>query len=155
MALLLLVSISTTYADNLGPVSTQVAEVKVRTAPNFWSAPVASASYGDEVTAVAEDGSWLKVKTRKGASGFLPASAVTTKKVVLTSRGGKTRGGVDDVDAILAGKGFNSDIEASLQSSGASLNYPAVERLERTNVSQGELLAFVKKGGLIEGKVKR
>lgn len=130
-------------------VSVQVKTSKVRSQPNLWSGSVATVSYGDALQKLSEDAGWLKVKAR-GASGYLPASSVTERKVVLNASG-SVAGGHDASDVVLAGKGFNKGVEAQYAQT-SHLNYATVDAIEKVKVSDAEVREFVQSGQLKGGK---
>jgi hypothetical protein len=49
---------------------------------------------------------------------------------------------------VLAGKGFNKEIENKYATINSNLNYAAVDRMERIKISTAELNQFVVKGKL-------
>lgn len=132
----------------LGSVSVKVKSAKVRTEPKVWATAVTPLKYGDSVQALSSADGWLKVRTTGGKQGFLHESAVTTKKVVLSMRGANTDGATDRADVVLAGKGFNQAVERDLAAQDSSLNFKAVDEMERLRVSDAELAAFIKAGQL-------
>lgn len=143
-----LISGNTLLAEEIGYV--QIKSSKIRSAPKIWASAVASVSYGDGLTIIEKEDNWVKV-TSKGKTGYIPASAITPKKVVLASSARVGESSVDPTDAILAGKGFDKGVEAqyAAQSSG---NYQAVNAMEKIKVSEAELRAFVIAGELAGGK---
>jgi len=131
----------------IGPVSVKVKAAKVRAEPKVWAASVVALTYGDSVEAVSVADGWIKVSAR-GKSGFLHESAVTTKKIVLSAKGNVGAGSTDRADVVLAGKGFNQAVERQFAAQDASLNFRAVDAMEKIKVSDAELAAFLKSGNL-------
>jgi hypothetical protein len=129
-------------------VNVKVKTVKVRGEPKAWAAAIASLKYGDGVQAMSATDGWLKVKTGSGKVGYLHESAVTTKKIVLSGKGIAGDGSADRADVVLAGKGFNQAVEKDFAAKDSSLNFKAVDEMERIRVSDGELGAFLKAGKL-------
>ena len=132
-------------------LSVQVRNTKLRSEPSMWSNGVASLSYGDPLTKISGDEPWFKVKTSHGQVGFIPSSAVTTKKIVLSSRGASGAASVDQSDVVLAGKGFSKEAEAAFASSSKA-NFAEVDAVERVKVSEGEARQFMQAGQLGGGK---
>jgi hypothetical protein len=124
------------------PLYVKVREAKVRTEPKQWAPSVASLKYGDRVSVVSEDGAWLKL-----SNGYLHSTAVSERRVVLEASKSVNKGG-DDKDVILAGKGFNKEVENSYAAKNRSLNYSEVDRMEKLKVSDRELASFVGEGKL-------
>lgn len=129
----------------------QIKSSKVRSAPKIWASAVASVSYGDSLTVSETNDGWSKVSTSNGKSGFIPSSALSPKKVILASSSRVSQSAADPTDAILAGKGFDQNVESQFaaQSNG---NYKAVDTMEKLKVSDSELKAFVVAGELTGGK---
>lgn len=128
------------------PLYVKVREAKVRTEPKQWAPSVASLKYGDRVSVVSEDGAWLKLN-----NGYLHSTAVSERKVILEASKSVNKGG-DDKDVILAGKGFNKEVENSYAAKNRNLNYGEVDRMERVKVGDRELASFVSEGKLQGGK---
>jgi hypothetical protein len=124
----------------------KVREAKVRAEPKQWAPSVASLKYGDRVSVVSEDGAWLKL-----SSGYLHSTAVSERKVILEASKSVNKGG-DDKDVILAGKGFNKEVENSYAAKNRNLNYGEVDKMERVKVGDRELASFVGEGRLQGGK---
>ena len=136
---------SAAFADSA--IYVQVRSSKIRTAPQLWASAVAPVTYGDKLTNVKEAGAWIEVKNSKGASGFIPTSAVTRREVVL-GKIGTAKGTTPNAnDVVLAGKGFNSEVEKQFAASGA-VNFRAVDAMEQIRVSDSALKSFVTSGKL-------
>jgi hypothetical protein len=129
----------------------KVRESKLRQDPQFWAPTVANLPYGtklSEIGAAQKDSQWLKVKF-DASEGYVHISAVTKRRVVLGSAG---VGGdkVDPSTVVLAGKGFNRQVEQSYASS-KGLDFKSVDEVEQYHVDSSEGAAFVKDGKLSEG----
>ncbi len=129
-------------------MSVQVRSAPLRATPSFLGKIGASLAYGDRVEVVETKADWMQVKLEDGRSGWLHASALTEKKVVL-------KAGAEDVDAAasgkevaLAGKGFNKQVEESYRGKNAQLDYARVDQMERMNTTAQERESFLKQGGL-------
>lgn len=125
----------------------QVKNTKLRSDPKFWASSVADLSYGAEVIPVAssDNQSWIKVKYG-GQEGYIYVSAVTKRKVIFNSSGDKK---VDPSNMVLAGKGFNRQVESSYASS-KGISYAAVDEVEAKKVGGPELYNFIHEGKLNE-----
>jgi hypothetical protein len=131
----------------IGPVSVKVKSAKIRAEPKVWAASVVALAYGDSIEALSVTDGWLKVRAR-GKGGFIHESAVTTKKIVLSVKGNVGDGLTDRADVVLAGKGFNQAVEREFAAQDASLNFRAVDAMEKIKVSDAELAAFLQGGSL-------
>ena len=135
---------SSSFADDT--VYVQVRSSKVRSAAQLWAPAVSPVSYGDKLTKIKESGTWLEVKTAKG-SGYIPISAVTKRPVVLGKAGIGKGAAPDAKDVVMAGKGFNHEVEKQFASVGA-VNFKAVDAMEQIRVSDATLRGFVQAGKL-------
>ena len=129
-----------------------VRESKLRLDPQFWAPTVASLPYGTKLAALgvgSKDNQWLKVRLDSN-EGYVHTSAVTKRRVVLGSAGVGAGDKVDPNNVVLAGKGFNSQVEKSYASS-KGLDFKSVDEVEQYQVNSAEGAAFVKSGKLSEG----
>lgn len=126
----------------------QVRESKLRSKPQFWSPPVADLTYGSALVPVAaapSDKSWIK--TRLGnVEGFVHVSAVTRRKIVLSTSTAKLDKTVDS-SIVLAGKGFNSQIENNYKAS-KGLDFAPVNEVETYKVASAAEEVFIRDGKL-------
>ena len=150
VGLMLAVSHGVAVADSPESVATvniKVKSTKIRSQPKMWASAVGSVKYGDSVQTLGLTDGWLKVRSA-GKVGYLHESAVTEKKVILSARSMTGDGSADRGDVVLAGKGFNQAVEKDLAAKDRSLNFKAVDEMERLKVSDSELGAFMRAGQL-------
>ncbi len=105
-------------------------------------------SYGDRVQTMQKQGDWVDVKSPKNLRGWIHQSALTSKQVVLNP-GAQTQSAASGQEVALAGKGFNSDVEAQYRKNNSRIDYTWVNRMETFVVSRDQMISF-----LDEGKVK-
>lgn len=132
------------------PFYVKVRESKLRQSGSYFAPITASVRYGEELTPVsAGDAQWIQVKTGKGVKGYVHISSLSDKKILLASA---TKSffdtGYDSSEVVLAGKGFNSEVEKAYAASNSGLRFDAVDAAEKLKVTQAELRAFLKEGGL-------
>ena len=127
-------------------LSVQVKEGPVRAAPSFVGQIVGNLSYGDRVEVVDERAGWLKVATSTGVCGWMHQSALTEKRIVMRAGSGAVQTGASGEELALAGKGFNSDVEAQFKAQNRAIDFGPVDRMERRKASQAEMAAFLKEG---------
>lgn len=149
LASILLATPLLTVAAN-SPLYVKVRSAKLRNEPKQWAPSVSSLNYGDAVAMLSTEGAWLKVKAGS-RSGYLHNSAVSERKVVLQAAKSVASTG-NDKDVILAGKGFNKEVEKNYAAKNSALNYAEVDKMERLSVGDNEIAAFVKAGKLGGGK---
>lgn len=140
------------HADELSVV---VRESKLRSAPSHWSSVAGDLAYGDILSRLGTEGSWERVSVSSsggaaGKTGFVHTSTVSVRTVVL--RAGVQSGSieVDPANVVLAGKGFNSDVEDLYRSQKGSLDFTAINSWEKQSVSDVDLRNFLQQGGLAE-----
>lgn len=129
-------------------LSIKVRTTQVRKSPAFFGAAVKSLSYGDTVTALEPKGDWIKISLGKLGQGYVHSSAVTAQKIIRSGSPRNMSNGVDAADVVLAGKGFNPDVEKKYAAGNQNLNFSAVDKMERRSVSDLEIITFVKTGKL-------
>jgi hypothetical protein len=128
-------------------VATKNAELKSST--GFFADTVITLQYGDQVTAVRENGKWTEVRPAKrpSISGWLLSNSLTSKRII--SSGSGTSASADEL--ALAGKGFSEEVEQAYKSRGgaSAANYADIDAMEALAVSREDLYTF-----LVEGRLK-
>ena len=74
------------FAEPQKTMSVQVKEGQLRSTPSFLGKIIANPSYGDRVEIIQDQGTWKKVAVG-GLQGWMHATALTTKTIVLQGRG--------------------------------------------------------------------
>lgn len=132
-------------------MSVNVKETQVRATPSYLGKALGTLAYGDRVQAAESQKGWVKVTVPgKGLTGWVNESALTAKKVVLSSGSETASQQASSGEVALAGKGFNAQIESENRKD-ASFDYATVDRMERTVVAPEAASAFLKAGGLAGG----
>ncbi|RMG41869.1 MAG: hypothetical protein D6719_07665 [Candidatus Dadabacteria bacterium] len=127
-------------------VYVEVKESRIRAEPRHWAKTLKEVHFGDALTETGREKGWVVVKLENGRQGYIHESAVTTKKVLLKGKGAVTGSSADDV--VLAGKGFNKEIESNLAEKDPTLHYKDVDKVEKTKISADELKKFRDEGKL-------
>lgn len=141
----LLLAAAAAYAST---VTVLVQETALRKRAQSYSPSVGTARLGQKFETFGQEAGFYKTK-----SGFLHASAVTERKVRLGSAD-SVGGGTSAEEITLAGKGFNAQVEKSYGDK-SSVNFAAVNAMERRSVSEAVLFDFLRAGGLLpEGGAK-
>jgi SH3-like domain-containing protein len=146
---LLLTAAMLCAAPESGPatMSLQVREGQLRSAPSFLGSVTARLAYAERLEVLETRNGWSKVATLDGArQGWIHASALTPKRIVLTAGDADTDVAASSGELALAGKGFNKDVEAQFKSRNADLDFAAVDRLEKMNVDVRQVRAFLEQG---------
>ena len=126
-------------------VTVIVRKTSIRRDRQFYAPALSEADFGDSFGVVAREKGWVRVSTPSG-EGWLHESAVTAKKAAVSSQG--SSGAVADGDVALAGKGFNPQVESEYRKKNPEADYDAVDRMERLEVGEKSVAAFVHAGNL-------
>lgn len=134
-------------------MSVQVRKADIRETPSFLGKIVTSLAYGDKVSVQSENGAWLQVSAA-GQSGWVHNSALTKKNIVMKS-GEDAQTTASSGEMALAGKGFNSDVEAQFKANHKDIDFTWVDKMEKIKIAPREITAFAKEGHLeTQGGVK-
>ena len=128
-----------------GNATVMIREQYIFPTPVFYAQPVGELVFGSVVEITGEQGDWYSIEADNGIEGWAHTTALTG---AVLSQGSQ---GTDDSDMImLAGRGFNSDVEDSY-ASGKELPWDEVDAIEDITVEPAVLEVFLIEGLLIEG----
>jgi hypothetical protein len=133
-----------------GPVamSVQVKTGQVLASPSFLGQVLTRVNYGDRLQVVEQQGDWSKVTTADGQSGWIHSSALTKKKITMSAGSQNAQTAASGDDLALAGKGFNSDVEADFKAKNRSVDFTWVDKMEKIKVQPAAMQQFLKDGGI-------
>ena len=130
-------------------MTVQIRKGQLRSSPSFLSRVVATANYATRVTVLEDKGSWLKVRPLNGSSvGWMHASALTKKKLKLAAGEKNASTAVSTDEQALAGKGFNSDVEAKFKQENKNIDFTWVNRMEKIKISPQQAKKFLNDGDI-------
>ena len=129
-------------------MSEQVRDGQLRNRASFLGTVTGAVAYGDRVTVNQTQAGWCEVATAAGKSGWIHESALTPKRVVLSSGANDARTGASGQEVALAGKGFSKEVEASYKSQNRDIDYTWVDWMGQQKVSNDQLVQFLKQGDL-------
>ena len=133
-------------------MSVQVKRGDIRETPAFLGKIVSTLGYGDRVDVLETRSGWMRIgATAKSSSGWIHASALTTKRIVLQAGSKDAQTAASGSELALAGKGFNADVEAEFKTRNRNLDFSVIDRMQATEISQERIAAFLKEGGLAGG----
>lgn len=128
-----------------GTATVMIRQQHIFPTPVFYAKPVGELVFGSVVNITGEQGDWYSIETDDEITGWAHATALTG---AVLSQGTQ---GTDDSDMImLAGRGFNSDVEESY-ASGRDLPWDEVDAIESITVEPSDLGAFLSEGLLLNG----
>ncbi len=136
------------FAEPQKTMSVQVKEGQLRSTPSFLGKIIANPSYGDRVVIIQDQGPWKKVAVG-GLQGWMHATALTTKPIVLRAGAQNVRTSATGGELALAGKGFSEEVEKQYKNLNHNLDYTWVERMEEFQVSPEQMQAFLKQGNVV------
>ena len=125
----------------------KVRTTKLRNAMQHFAPAVSELKLGESVSGQAAENGWFKVRTKTNRTGYLHGSTLSERKIVANAAKGYNPAS-DSSDIVLAGKGFNSEVEKEYASLNPSLNYAEVDSMEKINIKDSDLISFAKVGGL-------
>ena len=130
-----------------GTMSVQVREAPVRDTPSFLGKVSGTLAYGDQVEVRQTQGAWSQV-SRGGVSGWLHASALSAKRIVLAAGQEQARVAASGDELALAGKGFNSDVEKAFKAQNAKVDFTWIDYMETIRIPAAAQQAFLREGGV-------
>jgi uncharacterized protein YgiM (DUF1202 family) len=133
-----------------GPIamSVQVKNTQVREQPSFLAKVLSSLNYGDRLQVVEQQGDWSKVSAPGGQAGWVHTSALTKKKIALQAGSQNAQTAASGEELALAGKGFNSDVEADFKAKNRNIDFTWVDKMEKIKILPGPMQQFLKEGGI-------
>ena len=131
-------------------MSVQVRDGQLRNRASFLGAVTGAVAYGDRVTVNQTQAGWCEVATAAGKSGWIHESALTPKRVVLSSGANDARTGASGQEVALAGKGFSKEVEASYKSQNRDIDYTWVDWMGQQKIPTEQLVQFLKQGDLAQ-----
>lgn len=131
-------------------VMVQIKTTSVRKDPKFTSSTLATVKAGEALEKLQTQSGWVQVRTKAGVVGWVHSSAVTAKKLKMTASDGSLQTQASAGEVALAAKGFNKQVEDKYRSANPTLDFAAVDALERLRPTAAEIEAFLRAGRLGE-----
>ena len=131
-------------------LSVQNKQGKLRAGPSFLSKVSYKLPYGTKVTKIEQNATWVKVQAGN-LIGWLHKDALTDKEIILKAGSENVKTAASEDELVLAGKGFNKNVEKSFKQKNPGYNYASVDKMESFSVSEKSLAVFAKEGGLNHG----
>jgi len=129
-------------------LTVQIEVGQLREKPSVFGKIITDVKYGDRLDIVTRQEPWIQVRTADGKTGWMHQTSLTKKKLALSAGAqdvGRTASGEE---LAMAGKGFNSQVEADFKAKNLNIDFTWIDRMEKIKVSERESLAFLKEGGL-------
>jgi len=129
-------------------MSVQVKSGQVVATPSFLGKVVTRVNYGDRIQVLEQQGDWSKVTVAGGQSGWIHTSALSKKKIAMKAGGQDAQTSASGDELALAGKGFNSDVEADFKAKNQNVDFTWVDKMEKIKVPPESMQQFLKDGGI-------
>ena len=151
MAVVVVLMCGAAYA--LEPYYVQSVKAKIMTAPSFKAIALGEASKGTKLTAVAKEGSWIKV-SYYGQVGYVSSILVSpyppmARQGLIKAEESELRQGVrrraSTYTSAAAARGLAQDDRRRLSGEEKS-DYVGLEKMEAITVSDGEIVRFMEGG---------
>ena len=143
-----LVAMQAAQAAAPSTMSVQVKTGQVRATPSYLGKVTGDLAYADQVTILKQQGEWMQVQMKSGQTGWVHQSALSKKKIVLSSGTTTAQTSTSGEELALAGKGFNSDVEGQFKQQNKDIDFTWIDKMEKIKVDPKEAVAFLKEGGL-------
>lgn len=134
---------------NAETMNVQIKAAALKSTPSFLGKTLQSLHYGESVTSIQKNGEWVEVKATS-KKGWLHSSALTTKEIVLSDLSDNAPQNVSSNEVIMAGKGFNAQVESQYRDKNPKLHFDLVDAMEKYQISSDTQQQFVKNGKLAE-----
>lgn len=129
--------------------SVAVREGALRQDPMPFGRVLTLLPYGERVEVLGEQGAWFKVRAAN-REGWLHGGGLVAGQLKLQA-GAEVGTAASRDELALGGKGFSPEVEASYRAGRQDVDYPAVDLMERTEVSAVQMQRFLAQGGLNSG----
>ncbi len=98
---------------------------------------------------IAEKNTWFRVRVPATVtSGWIHATALTSKKIVLSAGAADVDQAATSDELALAGKGFNKQVEGEFRAKNRHLDYTWIDKMEGFVMSPSQIKQFIKSGDL-------
>lgn len=129
-------------------MSVQVKSGQLRETPSFLGKLTGTVNYGERLQVLEQKGDWSKVTVPSGQTGWLHSSALTKKRIVMKAGDQSAQAGASGDELALAGKGFNSDVEADFKAKNRNVDFAWVDKMEKFKVKPEAMEQFLTDGGI-------
>jgi len=127
-------------------MSVQVQNAQLRAEASFLGKLTGTVPYGTRVTILQARGDWRQVQAPGGTAGWVHQSALTKKAIAMKAGAQDVAQTASGDELALAGKGFNSDVEADFKSKNKDIDFTWIDRMEKIKVSMDEITRFLNEG---------
>ena len=127
-------------------MSVQVQNAQLRADASFLGKMTGQVAYGTRVNVLQARGDWRQVQSPGGSTGWLHQSALTKKVISMKAGAQDVATAASGDELALAGKGFNSDVEADFKNKNKDIDFTWIDRMEKITVSMDDITRFLNDG---------
>jgi len=146
VAMLLLMGQAGLLASTI--MSVQVQTSPIRATPSPLGRVVATLQHTDQVEVIGKQPGWLNVRGPAGQTGWMNESALVRGRIALKAGASDVNRAASGEELALAGKGFNSQVEADFKAKNSNIDFTWIDRMEKIIVNDQEVAGFLQEGGL-------
>lgn len=144
-----LASVTPSVGARQKSMSVQIREAQVRSAPGFLSRVLTTVPYTERVTILEEKTDWVRVQIDGSQiEGWMHSTALTAKKLKLSAGEQDAQLAVSSDEQALAGKGFNSDVEAQFKKQNSKIDFAPVDKMVKIKIPAETIQAFLTDGSV-------
>jgi len=144
MVLVLLLAAASVWAES---AQVQIRQASVYDHPSVMAKFLGRLTLGDKVSVLSRKNGWVEVVSDEAhLKGWTREQGLTSAKVAL--RSGKNAQGASTTEVSLAGRGFSDPVESEYRQENPQLNYAVLDAMEKNTISDDELNAFLRDGGI-------
>ena len=133
-------------ASAVEQMSIQVQNAQLRADASYLGRPVTQVAYGTRVTILETRGDWRQVQEPGGKSGWVHLSALSKKAIAMKAGAQDVNAAASGEELALAGKGFNSSVEADFKDKNKDVDFTWIDRMEKMKSSVEEITKFLNEG---------
>lgn len=134
------------FSQNPQYMHVKVKETEVRSQPSFLGKVLTTLHYGDRVMAGEIEKGFYKIELPdESGEGWVHSSALDEKVIMMNASDSDVKKYASSDDVVLAGKGFNKEVEESYKNE-KNLDFTLVDEMEKMVVSNSEIVDFLTDG---------
>ena len=152
--LLLIIINSQALAAKEEMMSIQVKQGQLRASPSYLGKVTTTVDYGTRLLVSEKQGDWIRLSSAdSNTSGWIHSSALTKKQIKMAAGDKNAETAASSGELALAGKGFNSDVEAEFKTKNKDIDFTWVDKMAKIKIPQKEMENFLKEGDVkpVEG----
>jgi len=127
-------------------MSVQIRDAKVRETPSPLGKINGTLAHCERVTVLEEKGSFLKVSSSNGVTGWIDRRSLTPKKLTMSAGAEVVVNEVSSGEQANAAKGFSQQAEAAFKDAHGDVSFEWVDKMEKIRIDENESRKFLDDG---------